>query len=293
MSCPKLLEDAIEGLYAAFAAYPLLDDTMPCDGCHRHVANDLLHAAPLRELQWEHLADYSTDALLVWGDLNCYKHFLPRIFELLLTASDWKKHTPTPGMIFLRFKYGNWRSWQEAEQVAVKTMLDAIWETIRSNPLGVYINVEQWLCCISQCEADLEPYLERWMNDQRLSSAWALSSPILGSEIAYTGTDHEPPVWKGEESRARIEEWFRLPHRSAFWKHCDVQYTQLQEWVRSPLAIEKLHRVEISCGQGEMEREFRAAQQCILEAHITGFEPVYYQRPFQTAYWDSPTYRLY
>lgn len=294
MSCPKLLEDAIEGLYAAFAAYPLPEDTMPCDGCHTHVANDLLHAAPLRELQWEHLADYSTDALLVWGDLDCYKHFLPRIFELLLTASDWKKHTPLPEMVFLRFEYGEWRSWPDIEQAAVKTMLDAIWETIRSNPpLGVYIDVEQWLCCISMCEADLRPYLERWMNDERLSSAWALSSLILGSTIAYTGTDHEAPVWEGEESRARIEEWFRLPQRGAFWKHCDVQYKQLQVWVRSPLAIEKLHRAEISCGQSEMEREFRAAQRCIIEAHITKFEPVYRERRFQTAYWDDPTYRLY
>jgi hypothetical protein len=174
-------------------------------------------------------------------------------------------------------------------------MLDAIWETIRSNPPihGVYIDVEQWLCCISQCESDLSPYLERWMNDERLSSAWALSSLILGSTIAYTGTDHEPPVWEGEESRTRIEEWFKLPQRGAFWKDCDAQYAQLQEWARSPLAIEKLHRAEISCSQSEMEREFRAAQQCIVEAGTTKFEVVYKERRFQTAYWESPSYRLY
>jgi hypothetical protein len=294
MSCPKLLEHAIEGLYAAFAAYPLPEDTMPCDGCHTHVANDLLHAAPLRELQWEHLADYSTDALLVWGDLNCYKHFLPRIFELLLTASDWRKHTPTPEMVFLRFTYGEWRSWPDAEQAAVRTMLDAIWETILSNPpLGLYIDVEQWLCCISQCEADLGPYLDRWMNDERLSSAWALSSLILGSTIAYTGKEHEPPVWDGEESRERIQEWFNQPQRGAFWKGCDTQYAQLQRWARSPAALDKLNRAEIDCGQREMAREFRAAQRCIREAKTTKFQIVYAERRFQTSYWESPTYRLY
>jgi hypothetical protein len=67
MSCPKVLRDAIEGLYVAFAGYPLPEDTMPCGCCHTPTADSLLHAEPLRQMGWEHLADYATDALLVWG----------------------------------------------------------------------------------------------------------------------------------------------------------------------------------------------------------------------------------
>jgi hypothetical protein len=36
-----------------------------------------------------------------------------------------------------------------------------------------------------------------------------------------------------------------------------------------------------------MEREFRTAQQCILEARSTKFEVVYRDRRFQTAYWKA------
>lgn len=296
MNCPKLLEEAIGGLYVAFSGYPLPENTMPCDCCHPTGANDLLHAAPLRELQWKHLADYATDALMVWGDLGCYKHFVPRIFELVLAAGEWRK-SPTPEMVFHILRYGEWRTWPGAEQEAVERMLHAVWETVRSNPPieAGYIDVDQWLCCISQCEDNLDPYLDHWMKDKRLSAAWALSSLILGTTIAYTNADtnHNWPVWEGEESRARIEEWSKLPHRGPFWNRCDAQYAQLQRWVKSPAALEKLRRAETSCGHLEMEREFRTAQQCILEAESTKFEVVYRDRRFQTAYWESPTYRLY
>lgn len=296
MNCPKLIEEAIEGLYVAFSGYPLPEDTMPCDCCHPSGANCLLHAATLRELQWEHLAGYSTEALMVWGDLDCYKHFLPRIFELVLTAGEWRK-SPEPEMVFGILRYGEWRTWPREEQEAVEQMLHAVWDTVRSNPPieGGYIDVDQWLCCISRCEDNLAPYLDRWMKDKRLSASWALSSLILGSTIAYTDADtnHDPPVWEGEESEAKIEEWSRLPHREAFWKYCDVQYIQLQKWVQSPAALEKLRQAETSCEHSEMEREFRTAQRCILEARSTKFEVVYRDRHFQTAYWKSSTYRLF
>jgi len=296
MNCPKVLEDAIEGLYVAFSRYPLAADTMPCSGCHTSNANDLLHAEPLRNLEWKHLREYARDALFVWGGLEDFKHFLPRIFDLLLNASDWRQHTPSPESVFRKFRYSEWRSWPQEEQAAVERMLQAVWETVRSNPAieGGYIDVDLWLCSICQCEDDLGPYLDQWMEDERLSASWALSSLILGSTIAYTGTDHSMPVWENDEAKdAKIQEWFKLPHSGAWWKHCDKQYAQLQDWVRSPAALEKLRRAEVSCGNSEMEREFATAQRCIREARSTKFEAVYRDRPFQTAYWGSPTYRLY
>jgi len=297
MGCPKVLEDAIDGLYKTFSEYPLPDETAPCSCCHSPDANDLLHAEPLRKLNWGHLGSYADDALYVWGDLDCFKHFLPRICDLLVNDSDWKMHTPSPGCVFKKFRYGKWRTWLPDEQLAVEKFLQAIWETVRSNPPieGGYIDVEQWLCSISLCEGDLSSYLDQWMDDERLSSAWALSSLILGSTIAYSGADHSVPVWEDTPERAaKVREWFmNVPHRSPYWKGCDAQYTQLQDWVRTTAAHEKLRRAEISCGSDDMKREFAAAQRCIREARSVKWEPVYRDRPFQTAYWDSPTYRLY
>lgn len=114
MHRPKPIEEAVEKLYIAFSGYPLPEDTEPCGCCHSTDANQLLHAAPLRELQWEHLAEYSTEALMVWGNLDCYKHFLPRVFELVLTAGKWPE-TPTPEMVFKVLQYGAWHRWPSVE----------------------------------------------------------------------------------------------------------------------------------------------------------------------------------
>ncbi len=51
---------------------------------------------------------------MVWGDLGCYKHFLPRIFELVLTAGALE--TPNPELVFGILRYGKWRTWSEQEQ---------------------------------------------------------------------------------------------------------------------------------------------------------------------------------
>jgi len=148
--------------------------------------------------EWEHLRDYAGDALMVWGGVEEFKHLLPRLFDLVLNAGDWSKNTTNPETVFRHFQRAEWRTWPYDEQRAVEDLLHAVWETVRSNPPieGGYIDVDQWLCCISQCEADLGYYLDHWMKDQRLSASWALSSLVLGSTIAYTGPDHTKPVWK-------------------------------------------------------------------------------------------------
>jgi hypothetical protein len=296
MSSPKVLEDAVEKLYAVFSSYPLSDNTMPCSCCHAPHANALLHAKPLRELEWEHLQEYGGDALMIWGGVAEFKHLLPRLLDLVLNAGDWSRDTTNPETVFGHFQRAKWRTWPHDEQRAVENLLHAVWDTVRSNPPidGGYIDVDQWLCCISQCETDLGPYLDRWMQDQRLSASWALSSLVLGSTIAYTGPDHTRPVWGDDpESIAKISEWYKLPHRGAYWERCSTQYDQLQKWVRSPATLEKLRRAEVECDNSEMEREFATAQRCILEARSTKWEPVYRHRLFQTAFWESPTYRLY
>ncbi len=44
-----------------------------------------LHKTSLRELNAKDLELYATDALFVWGNVDDFRHFLPRIFELAVT----------------------------------------------------------------------------------------------------------------------------------------------------------------------------------------------------------------
>ena len=296
MPCPLVLQDAIENMYEAFSGYPLPDDTMPCTCCHTSMANELLHAAPLRKLTWKHLSDYTSDAILTWGDVHCFKHFLPRMIELTVTDADRPIGAPDATQVFRLFHQGEWTTWPELEQGAVKQLLDAVWETLRSNPPieSGWIDVEEWICAISHCESDIKSYLDLWTRDERISAAWALSCLVLGSEITYVSINPEAPVWReGQDRQEFIDEFTRTPMVSPYWDQCRAQLAQLIEWVRTPETTEKLERAELTCGDEVLQQEFRTARLCIREAQNMKFVRVYRERLYQSAFWEGRTYRLY
>lgn len=84
---PQPLGDAVEGLYAAFAHYPLKPHLDNCPHCSDARDDKILHAAPLRELTAEQLGFYAFSSMYTMGDGMDYRHFLPRILELSLTSN--------------------------------------------------------------------------------------------------------------------------------------------------------------------------------------------------------------
>jgi hypothetical protein len=232
--------EAISRLYEVFARYPLPAYTDPCLHCHTLEDEAKLHTKPLRELTCEDIRDYVWDALLVWGDEDDFRHFLPRIFDLFVTVPDPDLQISDPEILFGKFRHGNWRSWPEDEQASVEHFLHAIWRMVRDElPVeGSCIDVECWLCSISQCEDDLAPYLREWVEDERLSSSLTLASFLLTSAIAQSG----------------------VARRNAFWEGRDAQYKQLQRWIKTPAVIEKLLRSEAECGDRQLAHEFEVAR---------------------------------
>lgn len=224
MECSSNLRKAIEGLYTAFSSYPLPSFTDPCLHCHSLDDEAKLHAAPLREIDSDHLRDYAVDALLVWGDVPLFKHFLPRIFELFVMTPDPAIVFADPEIMFSKFRHGAWRTWPREEQLAIEAFLCQLWdEVLGETPEdGAFTDVESWLCSIGQCEDDLDPYLHQWLEDERLSACLALSSFLLTSAVARIGTTG----------------------RNAFWQGRDVQYTQVQQWAKSPAVIGKMRLAE-------------------------------------------------
>jgi hypothetical protein len=240
MECTANLRKAIEGLYTAFSNYPLPKFTDPCLHCHSLDDEAKLRAAPLREIDPDHLRDYAVDALLVWGDVLVFKHFLPRIFELFVSTPDPAVVFTDPEIMFSKFRHGVWRTWPTEEQSAIEAFLRQVWEELLGQQPedGSFTDVESWLCSIGQCEEDLNPYLHKWIEDERLSSCLALSSFLLTSAVARTGTTG----------------------RNAFWQGRDAQYAQLQQWAKSNAVVEKMRRAEIRWGGTDIANEFAMAR---------------------------------
>jgi hypothetical protein len=105
------LRDAINDLYVAFSPYQLREAISFCDHCHSPDDDQLLRSKKLRELGINELHQYIWDAMLVWGDEYDFKHFLPRILEILALEERLTNEFVDPEMVLGRLSYGNWTKW--------------------------------------------------------------------------------------------------------------------------------------------------------------------------------------
>jgi len=119
------LRTVIESLYEIFATYPLRADTNACACCHSAYDEQRLHTKPFRKLNADDWRQYAGDALFVWCEVDDFKHFLPRIFELEVAHGD---------------------SFVDPQPPEFNVM-----------------EIEDWLCGIAQAEVQLSPYLGKWL----------------------------------------------------------------------------------------------------------------------------------
>ncbi len=191
---------AVEGLYDTFNRYPLRADTNACPCCHKPEQERLLHTQRLRELTAEHLRMYVADAMLVWGNEDDYRHFLPRIFELMITLDDPKFELAMAPIVFNKLHFANWANWPIEEQNVVRRYFLIAWKALlRTSPddLGL-TDAADWLSGIAQAEDDLQPYLEAWRKEESNEATRHLAALIV--EYPFVQDDARPPdFWVGSE----------------------------------------------------------------------------------------------
>ncbi len=186
---------AIEDLFAIFAAYPLQPVVHGCPHCITEHDNALLHSRPLRRLTWVELERYAFKALTTWGSVEDFKHFLPRLFELIAGEEE---SVIDSEVLVGKLAVGQWASWPAAEQGAIRSFLMAWWiKTIhaRVDPSEFELDggvpwshggtpADHVLCCISRAEADVGPYLQAWLDAQGVEPSYHLAVFIWGNLAA-------------------------------------------------------------------------------------------------------------
>lgn len=208
------LDSAIEQLYVVFQDYPLPASMPPCPCCHSVNSERPLYSRTLRKLRPKDLEQYARDALLVWGGIDEFKHFLPRIFEISTYAEEFS--FPEPEIVFSKLDHGHWQTWQQSEQEAVQDFLMALWRAALQQPpcddLTSAPEIERWLCTMAHT-GDLSPYLRSWleMAASLPEAAWNLAALIY-----RTGMPQARP--RGI---------------SAFWQDHMGQATQVSEWLHT------------------------------------------------------------
>lgn len=121
------VKQAIENLYLTFAKYtPANMEHCNC-GCIDEEDVKKLASKKLRELEEDDFASYHGSAMYTWGELEHYKHFLPRMLEV---------HHEKRGKGFIglfefiqKFEHAKWEAWDEDEVKAIKDFIAADWYT--------------------------------------------------------------------------------------------------------------------------------------------------------------------
>jgi hypothetical protein len=213
------LAESIAGLYRVFGKYPLRSDTDACDcrGCGHDERR--LHSRPLTELTREDLETYAMDAIYTWGTGEDFKHFLPRIIELLVTASRHCFELADPPLILSKLSYSswcstNWRSWPEDEQSALENFFDAVWITALEADLSdlPFDGAYRWLQAIATVEPDISPYLDRWLCTDSVNSNRNLALMISQiHKLSLSGHSAQLEWGPPERQRDQLDAWLYSP----------------------------------------------------------------------------------
>ena len=115
---------AKEELYKTFEKYPFKSTIEGCPCCVSDSDKSTLHSKQLRDLEDDDISRYAFKAMTTWGDVNDFKHYLPRIFELAAT----RKLIVYTFVILGKLDYGNWNEWQTDEQESILRFLKAWWK---------------------------------------------------------------------------------------------------------------------------------------------------------------------
>jgi hypothetical protein len=213
------LNGAIEGLYAAFSGYGV---DFPLSACALTVSPEdqqWLASKPLRELGPYDLAFYSFKAITTFGTVADFKHFLPRIFELVATVPGYPRNPEI--VVGGKLAYANWRSWPETEQVAVERYFRALWRDTLAQFRSVLF-ADECLGCIAQAVEELGPFLRYW----------------------------EAAVERDQPARLHLAEYVcgvvgclregRVV--GAFWEDHPERSRQVSTWLLSPVMASKVER---------------------------------------------------
>lgn len=212
------MSEPIENLYKVFSQYPLRKHVEGCPCCIDGEDKLALESKPLQKLTSADLGRYAFKAMTTWGDKDDFRHFLPRIFELLASEAGLGCDEE---VILGKPALAEWGKWPEREQSAVRDFLRAGWHSLlaQSEP---NIEPDSWLCGIGRAGESLQEYLDDWV-ELRTANAY---------EQLVTFVKRNRPTYLKRHSLS-----------NPFWPGSPEAVTELCNWLTSPQTREGLETI--------------------------------------------------
>ncbi|HSI36454.1 MAG: hypothetical protein ACAI43_24050 [Phycisphaerae bacterium] len=235
------LSEAIEGLYATFARYSALNMGGHCDTADDSEGNRL-GATPLRELTHQDLSLYAFKAMSTWGSVDEYKHFLPRLMELVAQAG--RVGDTEVWVVLAKPGYGELRKWPAAERESVERFFLAVWRKLLS-AYPTTDEIEYWYDGIAHSVDDLGPYFAELVA--------ARDEPAvrqLADFVAY----YVGPLTGNHVNWARLDEAIGHP---------ESPRARALRWVLSDERVEQLRRLFFEARDGEFAARVSAVEEML------------------------------
>lgn len=174
--------------------------------------NRQLLSKPMRDLDQDDLSLFAGKAVTTWGTVIDFKHFLPRILELIAENRD-----PCAFDFFVgKLHYTDWKSWNKKEVDAIETFLFTFFSSLVHNfnqetsfQLDDYFFSILYTCCHP------EKYLKTWEEDTSFNASLGLSMFIQEHEkdifSLRANTYYQDRIKTYEHTSKLIREWFISP----------------------------------------------------------------------------------
>lgn len=242
---PTLLTDdlleSIQSLYEMFERYPARREMPHCEYCVSPEEIAFICSKPLRELTADDLGKYAGKAITTWGDVEDFKHFLPRLMELI--ATEGRVDCEDPQVVFSRFRYGQWEGWEPRERHAVESYFVSVWRFVVSR-YPVIPGVEtlfgaianDYLAAIAQATDDLSPYLRMWRADRSVPSLRHLAE-FVADTVDQVKDGTLGGWWKSCKAEAQVKAWLSDP---ATWQRFEEGLASPSSRPFAPSLVEAL-----------------------------------------------------
>jgi hypothetical protein len=178
------IQEAIENLYQTFNKYTTSDMHHCNCGCINPIAVKKLASKKLRELEESDFAYYHGSALSTWGEVEHYKHFLPRILEV----HNSFKGRGLVGLyeITTKLEYAQWSSWDKVEREAINNFI-----------------LLDWIEFVNDSESEIEStdlkYYSYFFQLRELLKLWKLSQGTNGlRNFVYFLYHHATDILNGK-----------------------------------------------------------------------------------------------
>ena len=210
---PTGLADAIAGLYQEFGDGPL---GRPLHGCEHCADAETLRRwaeTPLRQLTAEELENYLYSAMATIGNEDDFKHFLPRLFELVVTGADFLVITFEE--VGTQLTRARWQQWPDRQSSTVRIALEELWKTLGTNEYDD-VAIDSIVCGVALARVDIATLLTEWQK---------APTPVAQANLKR--------LW--EHNRDSLRQKRRLAN--AFWDGSPAQEVIVADWLRATMGV--------------------------------------------------------